>query len=79
MKIKLVEYKDTILSSNNIVLENNKWVLVNQSEYSKKINSKKIIYHLQTTNTNIITKNFISKSFIPTKNQNILKKVDQLV
>ena len=72
-------YKNTILSSNNIVYENNKWILVSQSKFSKKVNKKCILYHLQTSNTNINTKYFISKSFFPTKDQYIIEKVDKLV
>lgn len=75
----LVKYRNTILSSNNIVFENNKWILVSESKFSKKINKKCILYHLQTTNTNINTKYFISKSFFPTKNNNILNSIDKLV
>ena len=75
----LVKYKNTILSSNNIVYENNKWILVSQSKFSKKVNKKCILYHLQTSNTNINTKYFISKSFFPIKDQYILEKIDKLV
>lgn len=73
------KYKNTYLSGNNIIFENNKWILVSQSKFSTKINKKCILYHLHTNDCNIYTQYFTSKSFFHMNDLNIQKQIDNLI
>jgi len=75
----IYNYKNTIVSGNTIVCENNKWILVENSEFAKYCDSTNILYHIQTSDNTIYTKNFDAKSIIPLNNAKLLQNIDELL
>ena len=82
--VKMFNYKNIIVSSHHIVLENNKYIRVKKSIYAKKILYKKNILICLITNTgNIKINNIIFKDYLDTHdigvNNQINKKIEKFL
>ena len=68
------------ISGNQLVKENNKWLRINQSKYSKKIDNINSDYISFTTETNTIDiNNTLFRDFIETNHIEINAKIDNIV
>ena len=68
------------VSGNQLVKEDNKWIRVSQSNYSKKIQPINIDYVNFTTENNLISiNNILFRDFIETNDINIIESINNLV
>ena len=69
-----------IVAGSHLVRENNKWIRIEDSDYSVKINyRKKYIYCLSTEDATIPINNMVFADYIETANLNILENMYNLI
>lgn len=76
----LYNYKDVIVSGNQIVNENGLWIRVHNSIYSKKIvNNYKYLYHIITDSNTFLINNIQFRDFCETNEEKVNNEIDNLV
>jgi len=78
--VDMYNYKDIIVSGSHLINEDNKWLRVEDSKLSYKINyKKKYIYCLSTSTARLSIKNQIYADYIETTNKEIMSYMYNLI